>query len=134
MTLTDAAVVVPSAPRPRPAIVTLLAPERHKVQFTVSPETFDKLRPTQDLLRHAIPDGDLAAIFDRALTVLLADLKKRPNSRRHRDRGREANRIWFASYSSASAALSRLAWCAEGRRVEVRVPSVRPTRDGPIRN
>ena len=30
----------------------------------------------QDLLRHAIPNGDAAAIFDRALTLLLADLEQ----------------------------------------------------------
>jgi hypothetical protein len=53
-----------------------LAPERYKVQFTVSRDTHDKLRRVQDLLRHSIPTGDPAAIFDRALTVLLADLEK----------------------------------------------------------
>jgi hypothetical protein len=30
----------------------------------------------QDLLRHSIPDGDPAAIFDRALTLLLLDLER----------------------------------------------------------
>ena len=63
-------------PPPRPATVTPLAPERYKVQFTVSRDTHDKLRRVQDLLRHSNPDGDPAAIFDRALTVLLADLEK----------------------------------------------------------
>lgn len=61
---------------PRPAAVTALAPERYKVQFTVSRDTHDKLRRVQDLLRHSIPNGDPAAIFDRALTLLLADLEK----------------------------------------------------------
>ncbi len=42
----------------------------------VSRETFDKLRRVQDLLRHRIPDGDPAAIFDRALTVLLKELER----------------------------------------------------------
>ena len=46
------------------------------MQFTVSPETHDKLRRVQDLLRHTIPGGDLAAIFDRALTLLLTDLER----------------------------------------------------------
>ena len=31
----------------------------------------------QDLLRHAIPDGDLAKIFGRALTLLLADVERK---------------------------------------------------------
>jgi hypothetical protein len=65
----------PPPPSPR-ATVTPLAPERYKVQFTVSRDTHDKLRRIQDLLRHSIPNGDPTAIFDRALTVLLADLEK----------------------------------------------------------
>ena len=54
-----------------------LAPERYKIQFTVGRETRDKLREVQDLLRHSIPNGDLAEIFDRALTLLLKDARKR---------------------------------------------------------
>jgi hypothetical protein len=63
-------------PPPRPAVVDPLAPERYKVQFTASAETYAKLRLAQDLLRHQIPDGDLGTIVDRALTALLADLAK----------------------------------------------------------
>ena len=68
----------PLAPPPpqRPATVTALAPQRYKVQLTVSGETHDKLRRVQNLLRHAVPSGDPAEIFDRALTVLLADLER----------------------------------------------------------
>jgi hypothetical protein len=73
----DAALMLaPPLPPSRPAIVTPLAPERYKVQFTVSRATHDKLRRAQDLLRHSIPNGDPAAIFDRALTVLLVDLEQ----------------------------------------------------------
>lgn len=61
----------------RSATLVPLAPERYKVQFTVSTETYKKLRLTQNLLRHQIPDGDLAAIFDRALTMLLEDVAKK---------------------------------------------------------
>jgi len=62
--------------RLRPAVVTPLAPRRYKVQFTASAETVEKLRLAQDLLRHQIPDGDPAAIIDRALTALLNGLAK----------------------------------------------------------
>ena len=62
-------------PKPR-AEVTPRAPERYKVQFTVSRETYQKLREAQDLLRRRIPNGDVAAIFDRALTLLLAELHR----------------------------------------------------------
>jgi 5-methylcytosine-specific restriction endonuclease McrA len=73
------------------AEVTPLAPERYKVQFTVSRETHERLREVQNLLRHCIPDGDVAAIFDRAVTLLLRELHKsrhalvdRPRATEHR--------------------------------------------------
>jgi len=62
--------------RPMIPLVRPLAPERYKVQFTVGRDTHDKLRRAQDLLRHAIPDGDPAAIFDRALSALLEQLER----------------------------------------------------------
>src|SRR5688572_2593379 len=51
-------------PPPKPA-VTPLASHRYKVQLTMSRETHDKLRRVQDLLRHVVPTGDAAEIFDR---------------------------------------------------------------------
>ena len=61
---------------PRPTVMPL-APERFKVQFTISRETRDKLQQVQDLMRHVVPNGDPATIFDRALTVLLAELERK---------------------------------------------------------
>ncbi len=66
----------PAPPPPRPAVVAPLAPQRYKVQFTASAETYEKLRLAQALLRHQIPDGDPGTIVDRALTALLADLAR----------------------------------------------------------
>jgi hypothetical protein len=63
-----------AAPRPT---LTPLAPGRVKLQLTISDATHEKLRRAQDLLRHALPSGDLAAIVDRALTLLVADLERR---------------------------------------------------------
>ena len=60
----------------KPPLVKPLAPERYKIQFTVSAETFAKLRQAQDLLRHTVPNGDPAEIFDRALTLLLEHAKR----------------------------------------------------------
>ncbi|SRR6266568_1186307 len=56
------ATLLPATPPPPPrrAVVMPLAPERYKVQFTVSGQTHDKLRRAQDLLRHSIPNGDPA--------------------------------------------------------------------------
>jgi 5-methylcytosine-specific restriction endonuclease McrA len=55
-------------------VVRPLAADRYRITFTASASTREKLRQAQDLLRHTIPDGDVAAIFDRALTTLLEDV------------------------------------------------------------
>ncbi|HET7292011.1 MAG TPA: HNH endonuclease, partial [Vicinamibacteria bacterium] len=69
----------PALPPPaRPAaVVTPLSPDRYKVQVTIGGDTLEKLRLAKDLLRHAVPSGDEAAILDRALNALLADLAQR---------------------------------------------------------
>jgi hypothetical protein len=53
-----------------------LAPERYRVQLTVSQSAHDHLRRAQDLLRHLIPTGDPAAIVERALAVLVEQLER----------------------------------------------------------
>ena len=63
------------APTPRP-VVRASSPERYRVQFTIGEETHEKLRRVQALLRREIPDGDPAAIFDRALSLLLDKVEK----------------------------------------------------------
>ncbi|MGH9160190.1 MAG: hypothetical protein ACRD2X_09420 [Vicinamibacteraceae bacterium] len=72
----QAASTVPPAPPARPSVVAPIAPARYKVSFTVGAETYAKLRQVQDLLRHVVPDGDPAVIYDRALTALLTQLLK----------------------------------------------------------
>ena len=68
---------LPVAPPARAALIRPLAPERYEVRFTASAETCAKLKRAQDLLRHAVPSGDTAAIVDRALTLLVADLERK---------------------------------------------------------
>ena len=63
-----------SVPR---AAVTPLSPDRYKLQLTIGGETLEKLRLAKDMLSHAIPSGDDAAVLDRALTALLVDLAKK---------------------------------------------------------
>ena len=65
-----------SARRP---IIAPLAPERYRVQFTIGKAAERKLRRLQELLKREIPDGDPAVIFDRALTMLLANVESRKN-------------------------------------------------------
>ena len=67
---------LPAPPARRP-LVKPLAPERYEIRFTASAKTREKLLLAQDLLRHAIPTGDLAQVMDRALTLLLEDLARK---------------------------------------------------------
>ena len=69
----------PPTPRtsaPARAVVAPLSAEAYRVQFTASPELRDKIRQAQELLRHQLPSGDLAPILERALTLLIAQVKK----------------------------------------------------------
>lgn len=54
-----------------------LSPRRYRLQVTIGQETRDKLEEAQGLLSHQIPDGDASKVLDRALSLLLADLKKK---------------------------------------------------------
>ena len=65
-----------SDPGPRHAVKPVSASD-YRLQVTINAEMHDKLCRARDLLRHTIPDGDIAAILDRALTLLLADVEKR---------------------------------------------------------
>src|SRR6185436_14077819 len=76
--------------------VAPIAPERYLMRVTLSADAHRKLERARDLLRHSIPNGDPAAIVDRALTVLVEQLERtksarlpgraRPRGRRQRDR------------------------------------------------
>jgi 5-methylcytosine-specific restriction endonuclease McrA len=61
----------------RPAVVAPLAPGRYKVQFTASAELHDKLERLRALMRSSVPDGDLTAIIEQAVTEKLERLESR---------------------------------------------------------
>jgi hypothetical protein len=65
----------PSAPHSG-AAVEPTSVGRYKVQFTAGTELHDKITRAQALLRHQISDGDLAAVFDRAMTLLVRELER----------------------------------------------------------
>jgi len=98
-------------PTKRSAVVAPIAPERYKVQFTASRETYDKLRRAQDLLRHTVPDGDPAAIVDRALTLLLAQLEKAKLGSTNRPRPPQAQ---VPGSRHIPAAVRRDVWARDG--------------------
>ncbi len=67
-------------PRPVPVApprVEPLAPARYRVQFTAGAELYGKLERLRALLRHEVPDGDLAQIIEKAVTEKLERLEAR---------------------------------------------------------
>ncbi len=67
----------PSAVAPSRAVVRPLAADRYEIRFTASAETRDYLRRAQDLLGHAIPNGDLDQVFNRALRLLVREQERK---------------------------------------------------------
>ena len=102
----------PGPPRPPVAqAIKPLAPERFRVQFTISGEARERLTVAQDLLRHSVPSGDIAEIFDRALIALIADLEKKKLALVARPRGsRPRRREAGANSRVIPAAVRREVW------------------------
>jgi hypothetical protein len=107
------AVEAPVRPAIRPAVVAPLAPERYKIQFTTSRDAYEKLRRAQALLRHVIPSGDPAAVFERALDALLGDLERKKLAAT--DRPRHSQRPAPGS-RHIPAAVKRKVWRRDGAR------------------
>jgi hypothetical protein len=82
----------PATRPPSPAAPEPLGQERFKIQFTASRELCLKLREAQALLRHQIPSADLAEIFDRALTLLVEDAKRKKFAHTSRPAARNQSR------------------------------------------
>jgi hypothetical protein len=106
--------IAPDLPAPlRRALARPLAPERYEIRFTASGETHAKLRQAQDLLRHVIPNGDVAQVMDRALTALLADLSKKKFAATELPR---PGRSRSADARDPSAEVRREVWARDGGR------------------
>ncbi len=104
-----------------------LAPGRFKVQFTVGEGTYFKLRRAQDLLRHRVPSGDVAEIFDRALTLLLAELEKsRFAATQHPRKSTTANKR--SRYVAVD--VRRAVWARDAGRCRFEGPAGRCTETG----
>jgi len=95
-----------------PARVAPLASERYAIQCTVSSETHGKLRYAQELLGHAVPDGDLAQVLDRALDALIAKLEH--DKFAQTDRPRPCRRSDDTRHIPAS--VKRAVWQRDGGR------------------
>jgi hypothetical protein len=102
-----------ATPPVRRGIVAPLAPERYLIKVTVSRATRDKLERARDLLRHTIPNGDPAAIVDRALTVLLEELEKAKLASTQRPRSETPT---ATNGRSVPAAVKRAVWARDTGR------------------
>ena len=67
----------PASAASRRAVVEPLSPGRYKVQFTASAELHDQLERLTALMRSEVPDGDIAAIIQRAVAEKLQRLEAR---------------------------------------------------------
>ena len=96
------------APSRRPVIEPLAA-DRYLIKFTAGAAMLAKLRYAQDLLRHAVPSGDAAEIFDRALTTLVKDLEKQKFAATDRPRASGGTKD---GSRDVPAAVKRAVWAA----------------------
>lgn len=96
--------------------VAALHPEREQlitVVMRIPRQTFEKLRAAQDLLRHVVPTGDVAAVFDRAVTLLVDDLRRKKLAQVARPRTAKAA---LSHSRRAPAAVKRAVQARDGGR------------------
>jgi 5-methylcytosine-specific restriction endonuclease McrA len=107
-------------PPTRRDVVAPLAVGRYLLRVTIGAETHARLDRARDLLRHVVPNGDLALILDRALAVLVDQLERRKTGRLSgpsRARGAEAQpRSGRPRGRRISAAVRRDVWARDGGR------------------
>jgi hypothetical protein len=98
-----------AGPKPltRPAVIEPLSPARYKVQFTASQELRDKLERLTALMRSEVPDGDLAAIIERAVSEKLQRLEARRYGRAKAPRKTLADTVTTPRSRKVPAALRR---------------------------
>ena len=96
---------------PYRTVITPVSGDQFRMQVTISRETYDKLMHAQDLLRYALPDGDVATVLDRALTLLVKQLEKRKAGMTDRPRTRIPV---TAASRHIPAAVRRAVWKRDG--------------------
>ena len=77
------------------------------MQFTADRSLRDKLELGLDLMSHANPSRDLAAVVDRALDLLIADIEKRKLGQTKRPRAPRATETGRVSNHTRRAAVAR---------------------------
>jgi hypothetical protein len=103
-------------PQARPAVIEPLSPARYKVQFTASQELRDLLERLTALMRAEVPDGDLAAIIERAVSEKLQRLEARRYGKTKAPRRTLADTVTTPGSRDVPAALRRAVYARdEGR-------------------
>jgi hypothetical protein len=101
----------------RTALIQPVAPSRYRVQFTASGEFQAKLGRLRDLMRTAVPDGDLAAILEIAVTEKLARLEARRFARTPAPRkGTDDTHVAASGSRYVAAAVRRAVYERDGGR------------------
>jgi len=102
----------PSVPASRRPVVRPLSETHYKVQITISKSAHDKLREAQSLLRHVLPNGDPAAVIERALDALLIQVRKSKHASVARPRGGTG----AVTGRRIPSRIKRLVWARDGGR------------------
>jgi hypothetical protein len=104
---------VPSSVRRLP---TPLSSGRYEFRFTGDEETAALLQEARELLSHALPDGNMAAIFKRGLRLVVAEARKKRHSAT--DRARRSRRAQQPPTTPRSrdipAEVARAVWERDG--------------------
>ena len=98
---------VPHLPPAACAPVIPLSSDRYKLQVTIDGERLEMFHLAKDMLGHAIPEGDPAAVLNRAFKALLTDLARKKFAETSRPR---APRTGKAGGRTPSAAVKRAVW------------------------
>ncbi|HEY0875741.1 MAG TPA: HNH endonuclease [Vicinamibacterales bacterium] len=122
--------VVGIDPRPDvPCTITPLGPDRFSMTFTMSLETYDKLRQARDLLRHVTPQGDPDVVFGRGLDALLPILEGKKYGRTKVKAPRKGARaLHYSRYIPLD--VRRTVWARDGGRCTFVGPAGRCTETG----
>lgn len=78
-------------PEVRQSSVIPISGDRFWISFEMCAQTYERLQRATDLLRHAVPDGNVGDIFNRALESLLRDVERTRWAATDRPRGDRAS-------------------------------------------
>ena len=100
---------------PTPFIASMMpiSADHFRLTVDIPDATCDKLQYATDLLRHTLPDGDVAEVLDRALTALLRDLERSKYAATNTPR---MPRDVAAGSRSIPASVRRAVWQRDGGR------------------